>query len=333
MMDSPMTGNHTDAKQVVRTLLEHHACLMLTHINPEGDAIGSMLALALALEQRGIAVTCYDRDGVPENCQFLPTWERVRRELPDQIPPLVVYVDADRLERCGVTREELPGAEVFVRIDHHQGGTFDAGPALVDPGAAAAAELIFALLPLLDARLTPEIATCLQAAIMVDTGRFSYTNTTPATHRIAAELLAAGADLPMITEWTWGQVNFTAAKLLGFALSSLQLAHDGRIAWAVLRQQDFQAVNATPEDTEGIIDHVRTIKGAEIAVLFSEKRGVVRVSLRSNGTVDVARVARQFQGGGHTKAAGLTYEGAIENATHDVLHALEVALKHEPPGT
>jgi len=322
-----MTNNTNDIERVTRTLLEHHSCLILTHINPEGDAIGSMLALALALEERGITVTCYDRDGVPDNCRFLPTWERVRRELPDEIPPLVVYVDADRLERCGVEPDDLPGAEVFVRIDHHQGGTFDAGPALVDPGAAAAAELVFALLPHLSAELTTDIATCLQAAIMVDTGRFSYTNTTPATHRIAAELLAAGADVPAIAEWTWGRVNFPAAKLLGFALSSLQLAQEGRIAWAVLRQQDFQAVNATPEDTEGIIDHIRTIRDAEIAALFSEKRGVVRISLRSNGTVDVARIAQQFHGGGHMKAAGLTYEGAIEHAICDVLRAVESALK------
>ena len=321
-----MINPRPEAVQVANTLLEHPACLILTHINPEGDAIGSMLALALALEQRGITVTCYDRDGVPDICRFLPSWQRVARELPAEIPPLVVYVDADCLERCGVTPEDLPGAEVFARIDHHQGGTFDAGPALVDTRAAATAELMFELLPALGARLTPDIATCLQAAIMVDTGRFSYTNTTPATHRIAAELVAAGADVPTIVEWTWGRTSFAAAKLLGFALSSLQLAKDGRLAWAVLRQQDFQAVNAGPEDTEGIIDHLRAIRDAEIAALFSEKRGVVRVSLRSNGTVDVAQIARQFNGGGHVKAAGLTYEGTIEHALCDVLHALETAL-------
>lgn len=320
--------NSPDAEQVARTLLEHRACLILTHINPEGDAIGSMLALALALETRGLTVTCYDRDGVPENCQFLPSWERVRRELPDEIPPLVVYVDADRVERCGVEKSELPGAEVFVRIDHHLGGDFS-GPALVDTSASATGEIVFSLLPLLGAKLTPDIATCLQTAIMVDTGRFTYSNTTPATHRIAAELLAAGADVPTITEWTWGRISFPAAKLLGFALSSLQLTMDDRIVWGMLRQQDFQAVNATPEDTEGIIDHIRTVRGAEVAALFSEKRGVVRVSLRSNGHVDVARIARQFHGGGHTKAAGLTYEGTIEHAVCDVLWAVETALKSE----
>ena len=320
-------SSNPESVQVARAILEYSSCLIVTHLNPEGDAIGSMLALALALEQRGINATCYDRDGVPDICQFLPSWERVRNELPATIPPLVIYLDADRLERCGLTLAELPGAERFVRIDHHQGGAVEEGRTLADTTAAATGEIIFRLLPLLDARMTPEIATCLQAAIMVDTGRFSYTNTTPVTHRIAAELLAAGADVPTIVEWTWGRMHFAAARLLGFALSSLQLTPDGKIVWAVLRQQDFDAANANPADTEGIIDHVRTIRDTEIAVLFSEKHGVIRGSLRSNGRVDVARVARLFNGGGHIKAAGFTYDGTLEQAIADVIGALEEALK------
>ena len=128
-------------------------------------------------------------------------------------------------------------------------------------------------------------------------------------------------------EWTWGRVSFAASKLLGFALSSLQLSLDKRIAWAVLRHEDFQSVNANAEDTEGIIDHIRAVRDIEIGALFSEKRGVVRVSLRSNGAVDVARIAHFFNGGGHAKAAGLTYEGLLEHAVCDVLQAIEAALE------
>ena len=167
---------------------------------------------------------------------------------------------------------------------------------------------------------------------MVDTGRFSYTNTTPQTLRIAAELVAAGADVPVIVEWTWGRVKPAAAKLLGHALTSLQVSKDGRITWAVLRDEDFLAAGADAEDTEGIIDHVRSIRGAEVCALFSEKRGVVRVSLRSTCSVDVAAVARGFQGGGHVRAAGLTYDdGPIEFAVSDVLHALQTALDSSQP--
>lgn len=315
-----------EIRRVADTLLQYPSCLIATHINPEGDAIGSMLALALALEQRGIQVICYDRDGVPDICRFLPTWERVTRVLPEELPPLVVFVDADRLERCGLSLEQFPGTETFVRIDHHVGGSSDLGPSLVEPHAAAAGELIYALLPDLGATLTPEIATCLQTALMVDTGRFSYTNTTPRTLRIAADLVEAGADVTTIVEWTWGRVSFAATKLLGFALSSMQSGKEGRIVWAVLRHADFLSVNANAEDTEGIIDHVRTVRDSEVGALFSEKRGVVRVSLRSNGKVDVARIAKFFNGGGHVKAAGLTYEGSIEHALCDVLQALEAAV-------
>ena len=320
------TTNHPESRLVAETLLRYPACLIATHINPEGDAIGSQLALALALEQRGITVYCYSHDGVPDNCRFLPTWERVDRTLPAELPPLVVYVDADRLERCGLSRENLPGVEAFARIDHHVSHAPNPGPALVDAKAAATGELVFELLPLLGADLTPAIATCLSTALMVDTGRFCYTNTTPATLRIAAELLAAGADVPAITEWIWGRLPYAAAKLLGFALSSLQVSADGRIAWAVLRNKDFLTAGAASEDTEGIIDHVRSVRGAEVAILFSEKRGVTRASLRSHGRLDVAAIARQFNGGGHVKAAGLTFDGTIDEAIRQVVAAIEEGI-------
>jgi phosphoesterase RecJ-like protein len=164
---------------------------------------------------------------------------------------------------------------------------------------------------------------------MVDTGRFSYTNTTPTTHRIAADLIGAGADLPTIVDWIWGRVEYPAAKLLGLALSSLQRTKDGCIAWAVLRNEDFLAASASPEDTEGIIDHIRSIKDARVAALFSEKRGSVRVSLRSHGEVDVAKLASKFGGGGHVKAAGLTFNGPIDYAVCEVIRAIEAALHHQ----
>lgn len=325
-----METSQPDAQIVAEALLRYPSCLIVTHVNPEGDAIGSQLALALALEQRGISVTCYDRDGVPDNCRFLPTWERVRTSLPDSIPPLVVFVDADGLARCGLSRDELVGAETFVRIDHHSSSLVDIGPTLADTHAAAAGELIFAVLPLLEATLTSDIATCLQTALMVDTGRFSYTNTTPRTLCIAAELVAAGADVPTIVEWIWGRMKFSTAKLLGHAMNALHTTPDGRIAWAVLRDEDFLAAGADAEDTEGLIDHVRGIRGAEVAALFSEKRGVVRVSLRSTSTVDVAAVARHFHGGGHVRAAGLSYDGLLEHAVSEVLRELQNAL-YAPP--
>lgn len=313
-----------EVQRVAQLLLSHPACLIATHINPEGDAIGSQLALALALEQHGIAVTCYDRDGVPENCRFLPTWERVAQTLPSSLPPLVIFVDADRLERCALSVPELPGVRDFACIDHHVSTAERPDASLVDTHAAAAGELIYRLLPALNADLTPDIATCLQTAVMVDTGRFSYSNTTPETHRIAADLVAAGADVPTIVEWVWGRVDYAAAKLQGYALSSLRRSADARITWAVLRGEDFLAADG--DDTEGIIDHIRSVKDTEVAVLFSEKHGTVRVSMRSHGLVDVARIARLFGGGGHVKAAGLTFDGTMEDAICAVLHAINDAL-------
>lgn len=322
--------SNPDAQLVAETMLSFPACLIVTHVNPEGDAIGTQLALALALEQRGITVTCYDRDGVPDNNRFLPTWERVATTLPEVIPPLVIYVDADRLERCNVSVEALVGAEAFVRIDHHVDTQPSLGPKLVDTRAAATGELLYTLLPYLGAQLTPEIATCLHTALMVDTGRFSYSNTTPNTLHVAAELVAAGADVASIVEWVWGRASLAGTRLLGRVMAGVQASDDGRIVWSVLTAQDFIDCGASADDTEGAIDRIRCIRDVEVAALFSEKHGEVRVSLRSHGHVDVAAVARHFGGGGHVKAAGLTYAGPMANAVDAVIGVIARALDAVP---
>jgi phosphoesterase RecJ-like protein len=145
--------------------------------------------------------------------------------------------------------------------------------------------------------------------------------------RIAADLIGAGADLPTIIDWIWGRTKYAAAKLLGAALSSLQVSANGRIAWAVLREEDFHTASAREDDTEGIIDHIRSIQDARVAVLFSEKQGEIRGSLRSTGEVDVAKLAGAFGGGGHVKAAGFSYQGPIEYAVCDVLRVIENAMR------
>jgi bifunctional oligoribonuclease and PAP phosphatase NrnA len=326
-----------DAIVAAQALLAAPACLIATHVDPEGDAIGSLLALALALEARGITTELYDQDGVPENCRFLPTWERVRTTLPAVIPSLVVFVDADRLERCGLSLDVLPGVQAFVRIDHHpnpdhqEQEVTDREGALpsahfVDTKAAAAGELVYEVLEAMGTVVTPDMATCLMAALMVDTGRFSYSNVTPRTHSVAAALIAAGARTTEVADNIWGCRPLPALRLLGAALDSLQVSGNGRIAWAVLPASAYEAAGATSEDGEGIIDQVRTVQGTEVAALFSERKGQARVSLRSRGKVDVSAVARHFGGGGHVKAAGITSTLPLTELIPAVLGALDEAL-------
>lgn len=307
-------------------LKEYSSCLIATHVNPEGDAIGSQLALALTLEAAGLQVCCYDHDGVPEACRFLPTWERVATELPKVMPPLVIYVDAESLQRCNLSPERFPSDIRFLCIDHHKSNNEKPSLSLIDVEAAAAGEIVYSLVKALNVPLTADIATCLQTALMVDTGRFCYTNTRPNTLRTAAELVDAGANVQLITEWIWGRISLAASLLQGAALKSINTSRDGRIAWAVLRARDFTACGASEEDTEGIIDNVRNINGVEVAILFSEKAGAIRASLRSRGEIDVAILARQFHGGGHAKAAGLTFDGPMEYAVAEVVKAVEAKL-------
>jgi bifunctional oligoribonuclease and PAP phosphatase NrnA len=233
------------------------------------------------------------------------------------------------LERCGLSEVELPGAQAFVCIDHHPHADGQEPANLVsfvDPSAAAAGELVYEVLMALGTEMTADIATCLLAALMVDTGRFSFSNTSPQTHRIAAELVAAGARVTEVSDEIWGCRPLRALQLMAKALSTLQLAAGGRIAWAVLRSADYHAVGANAEDTEGIIDQVRTVQGAEVALLFSERRGQARVSLRSHGHVDVSAIARRFGGGGHAKAAGISSEAPLDEVIPGVLAAVEEAL-------
>lgn len=317
---------HPEAIVVADELLRYPSCLIFTHVNPEGDAIGSMLALAIALEQKGIMVQCFDKDGVPTNNCFLPTASRVLTTLPEVIPPLVVFVDAHTVERCGVNRELLASAQSIVRIDHHISEGADLGLALVDTEAAAAGELVFEVIARLGVELTPDIATCLMTTLMVDTGRFSYSNTTPNTHHVAAALLTAGADTQLISKEIWGCIPVAALTLLGRAMAALQMTSDGRVAWSKLTRDDYIATGAREEDTEGIIDQVRCAQGNEVAALFTERNNVVRVSLRSQGTVDVAALARIFGGGGHVKAAGITMDTPLDDAIAKVLAAIDEAM-------
>lgn len=319
--------NEHEFNTVAELLNEYSSCLIATHVNPEGDAIGSQLALALALEALGMQVYCYDRDGVPENCRFLPTWNRVATVLPKEMPPLVIYVDAESLQRCNLSPEQFPSTTRLICIDHHKSYYDKPIPSLIDSNAAATGEIVFPLIKALKIPFTAAIATCLQTALMVDTGRFCYTNTRPNTLNTAAELIAAGADVQLISEWIWGRISLSASLLQGAALNSINTANEGRIAWAVLRARDFTACGATAEDTEGIIDCIRNIDGVQVAILFSEKAGEIRASLRSRGEIDVSLIAKQFNGGGHAKAAGLNFNGPMEYAVAEVIKAIETRMQ------
>ncbi|WP_258360868.1 DHH family phosphoesterase [Moorella sulfitireducens] len=305
----------TAIESIAATLAAAREAAVVSHIIPDGDCLGSTLALALALRQRGAKVVAVNADPVPEMFHFLPGQETI---IPParvtEVPGLLVMVDSTDMERAGegFSRWRQKTGTV-INIDHHVSNTRFGDLNLVDGRAAATAELVFAILEKMPVTITPDIATCLYTALATDTGSFQYENCTAATMRLAARLMELGADLPRIREYLWERKPLAGIRLLAAALPTLTLAYDGRIAWMTVSGTALEATGARPEDAEGLVNYPRSIAGVEVGLLFRElPGGQVKVSLRSKKSVDVNAIAARFGGGGHRRAAGCTVKGDLD---------------------
>ncbi len=300
------------------------------HINPDGDALGSLLGLGLAIEQ-GFpekSVTFLAQDGVPYIYRFLPGSDRILTASEPLDLDLFIVVDSGDLSRVGANIKPLvDGAREVLDIDHHVGDGAFGDVRLLDNRAAATAEIIYELLLELGLPLTEEIATCLFTGVITDTGSFRFMNVTPRTLRVSAALIEAGASPAIIAEQVFDNRPFNATKLLGLTLATLQNDCGGRVAWAVVSQESFAEAGATDEDTEGFINPIRAVRGTDVAILFREVApGRVRISLRSSEHVDVSKLAAQFGGGGHRMASGCSFNGALPDAVATVVAAAKASL-------
>lgn len=302
--------------------------VLACHVNPDGDALGSLLGLALGLSSMGKTLTLLSQDGVPEPLRFLPHADAVRTLA--QVAPasfdLAVVLDSGDLTRVGdAVLPFVRSAPRILNIDHHAAGAAFGDVRLIDATAASTSELVFRLLQTLEIPLTPDIAACLFTGVTTDTGGFRFANVTPATLQTAAALVAAGAAPAAISEQVFDNRTFAATVLLGRALAGLSQTDDGRIVWARVRLADFLELGATDEDTEGIVNFARGVRGADAGILFREMAdGKIRISLRARASVDVGAVAQKFGGGGHRMAAGCSLSlplAEAENAIVDVVRA------------
>ncbi|MGD8683063.1 MAG: DHHA1 domain-containing protein [Chloroflexota bacterium] len=324
--------------EVPRRLLSGRRVLTTGHEHPDADAIGSALAVALALESLGARVNTVFADPVPGMYDFLPAVDRVK-QAPDTdlAPDLVVVCDGD-LERTGaVLRDnaELFGRVPVVNIDHHVSNGGAAATAWVDAAAAATCEQVALLLPHLGLGFEAhggDIAQLLTAGLVFDTGNFAHSNTTARTLRVAAELVAAGADLPLISRRIYRTKPHEQLKLFGLVLSRIETTDDARLTWSLVHEADYPATGATPEMSEGLIDLLSQSAGAEVVILFKDFGSEVRISVRTrDGGVDATRLAGAYGGGGHARAAGATVEGSIDEARPAVLALAQQLLGELPP--
>ncbi len=313
------TTKETDFEAVVGALMANERFLVVTHENPDGDALGSMLAMTLGLRALGADVLMYlsGTAPLPAEFDFMPL-DELARELPEDIGERVlVAVDCANARRIGQDQGILDRAKVVVDIDHHHDNSRFGSANLIVADASSTAEIVRDLLWELGVSLTPEIAEALYVGLVTDTGRFQYSNTTPKALRLAAELVEAGADVHGIFRSVYETVQFAKLKLLARALDRAQLYEGGRLVVSFLLQDDFDEVGAEEPYSEGIVDYLRQAEGAQMVALIREPPGsggpTRRISLRSSqDEVDVSAVARKAGGGGHRQAAGFSSEDAIE---------------------
>lgn len=284
-----------------------------SHLDPDGDAIGSSLGLAHALESLGIKVTLALGSGerCPATYAFLPGAGRLAAPVrPDQ-PYTLVALDSPDLRRLGAAAALAEDAEAVVIIDHHPDAVATGDATIFDSTAAATGVLVWELLPYLRVEPDTRIATCLYTAVLTDTGRFSYANTTADTLRLAADMVAAGAHPHEIYTSVYENRSAGAQQLVGRTLARVTVVNGGRVAYSWIGSEDFAETGALPEEAENLIDFVRALGGVEVVFLAKVNGGTVRGNLRAKSDLDVSAIARELGGGGHRAAAGFTVEGDL----------------------
>jgi bifunctional oligoribonuclease and PAP phosphatase NrnA len=317
-----MTQTATDLQAVVAALREHDRFLVVTHENPDGDALGSLLATTLTLRELGKDVEMYlgGSGALPREYAFMHL-DGLRRSLPDDLERRVlVAVDCAKADRMGPDPEPVERASLVLNIDHHHDNTRFGDVNLIVADASSTGEVLRDLIRELHVELTPELAEPLYIALVTDTGRFQYTNTTPKSLRLAAELVEAGADVHAVFQQVYESVEFAKLKLLARALERARVLEGGLIIVSHLLRTDFAEVGAAEPYSEGIIDYLRAVEGAELAALIREPPRndgpTRRVSLRASvDELDVSAIARMFGGGGHRQAAGFSSDASMDEIT------------------
>lgn len=315
-----MTTTQPDFAAVIDALKAGDRFLVTTHENPDGDALGSLLAMTSALRAIGKDVAQYlsGQSPLPAEYSFLPLAELSRTLPEDAGARIVVAVDCANERRLGPDTAFLEAAPQVIDIDHHHDNTRFGDVNLIVADASSTAEIMRDIVAALDVPLTRELAEQIYIGLVTDTGRFQYSNTTPKAHRLAAELVEAGADVNGIFQAVYETVQLPKLKLLGRALEHAQPYEGGRLVVAHLYRSDFTDAGATEPFSEGVIDYLRQAEGAEVVGLIREPPPHAggprwRVSLRSRREdIDVSAIARGSGGGGHRQAAGFSHDGPLE---------------------
>lgn len=308
-------------KKIIQQLTTSSRVLVASHAKPDGDAIGSLLAMGIALERIGCEVTRYNESAIPAVYRFLPLVDTIQRELTDVAGfDTAVILDCGGLDRVGSAVDAITTIPTIVNIDHHTTNTRFGQYHLVDVNACATSEIIYRLIHAMGLELNVEMATAIYTGILTDTGSFRFSNTNRAAFSICEAMVAIGVNPSAVARHVYGTYSLGRIKLLNLALDSIEISSNGHISIMTVTREMLSDTGTQPEDADGLINYARRIQDVKVAALIHElengnsvSRGRKRfhVSLRSDGSVDVARIASDFGGGGHAGAAGFSVESSL----------------------
>lgn len=327
-IERPMVDRVADAIRASRSLL------LVSHVRPDGDALGSLLALYHVLRDMGKEALVFCQDKVPAIYRFLPGSDAIVRSLgPVDRFDTAVLLDCSEPDRVGDEAERIKSVGRLITIDHHRSNEADLPLSLVDTAASSTGELLVRLIDSLGVPLTRDVALNIYTAVVTDTGSFRYSNTTRDTFALAARLVDAGADTRLVAENIYETRALASVRLMARALENLHLSFEGKVGSVVLNQVMMREEQALPEHAEGIVDQVRAIEGIRIALNYYEMPdGSWKVSFRSKGSVDVERAARSLGGGGHRNASACRLAGSLDDVKGRVDAVIAKLLDGEGTG-
>jgi len=315
-------------KEISKLIAEAGGIAIFPHISADGDAIGSSLALGLALKNAGKKIAIYIEESIPTVFKFLPGIELADFYNEDSdTMDLNIALDTGDVGRLASRAEAFFKAPCTINIDHHVTNTKFGHLNFVDALSASTGEIVYSLIKQMKLKIDTDIATCLYTAIATDTGGFQYQNTTAETHRIAAELLETGINVGELSQRIFDNTTYEKLKVTQKAIELLELLENSRFAVVALSLEDIRSTGAKDEDCDGIVNIGRSIEGVEVSALIKEKENnEIRVNLRSKSYVDVSEVAAIYGGGGHKRAAGCTINGSLEDAKVKIINAVKDRL-------
>lgn len=312
-------------EEAIDLIKKSNRIAIASHVNPDGDNLGSSIALTLALKKIKKNVTLLKSDIIPKDFEFLPGIDLIETKDDNLInTDLFIALDCGDPERLGDNKKIFEQTKKTINIDHHVSNTNFAHINVVDSTSAATGELIYNLIKQMNIEIDKDIATNLYTAISTDTGSFKYDSVSPDTHRIAADLLERGIDKNIINIKLYENMSFTRMKLFIKSLATLETFNDGKIAVVEVTQEMLKETEASLEDTEGIISFIRKIATVETACILKEiEKNNIKISMRTKEYMDASQICSNFEGGGHKRAAGCTINDSIENAKEIIVKSIQ----------